>query len=157
MTKVVAKAVRESHPCCLIRGCREGKCKVPLPPHGTKVCFSGTHYQNNHDHESKLADCLLFWSYDRGDIAAAVELKAGRFSPTAAIEQLQNAADIIYRMSLGHAVKFFPIIAHGRRLSILQTTQLSGSRIRFGSQRPRPIAVTCGTALEDIVVRFSQQ
>jgi hypothetical protein len=150
----IIRVVGRHGECCWVSRCRESGCAVRLPARGSKLCMSGSEYQQRHSPAQKLCDCLVFWEDGASEIACSIELKAGTPDVAEAAEQLQAGARIVEELVAEcEGVEFFPILASGN-MTMPEMKVLERRKVRFRGRDFPIIRLKCGNAsVEDAVAR----
>ena len=148
------ESIRQNHPDCLTRTCRENRCRLQLDgvSPASLAIIHGTKYQQKHRFTEKLCDRIVFCG-ERGFVLAAVELKSGgTIHLSDAITQIQNglrvAGDILGNRPVA---QWFPLLLYNGSMKSDATRLLRNKSVVFRDQRKNVEKRSCDTRFSEIL------
>ena len=139
--------------CCRTTRCRDQRCELRLPGGGDLNCLHGDSYTATHQHDKKLADCIIFWDDQSLRTIAIAELKGGSPDVRHAVQQIQAGADLVISKIAGEELArctFVPILVH-QAISKIELDVLAKERVRFRGKSVPVSRAKCGAELTTIL------
>ena len=149
MSGTVASIARIIPDSCRTTHCNKDKCRVDLaeaPP--VRIIVDMDCDALSIPNNWKRCD-YLFVGEERNAIwVAPIELKSGRFSVSAVLEQLEGGARMANRwLPQGVALQFAPVLAHGKTIHRNDLKALRDKKLQLRGQRKGISVIKCGDQL----------
>lgn len=96
----------------------------------------------------KRCDYLFVGEDHKETWVAPIELKSGRLSVSAVLEQLEGGAGMANRwLPQGVTLQFVPVLAHGKKIHRNDLRALRAEKLRLRGQRKGIAVIKCGDQL----------
>ena len=149
MSGTVASIARIIPNSCRTTHCNKDKCRVDLAgaPQAQVIVDMDCDALSIPD-DWKRCD-YLFVAEDRDAIwVVPIELKSGRLSVSAVLEQLEGGARMANRwLPQGATIQFAPVLAHGKTIHRNALKRLRAKKLQLRGQRKGITVIKCGDRL----------
>ena len=98
--------------------------------------------------DRKRCDYLFVGEGGDATLVAPIELKSGRFSVSAVLEQLEGGVKVADQwLPQGSSFRFVPVLAHGRTIHRSNLKALRSRKLKLRGQKKITELIKCGDAL----------
>ena len=149
MKGVVAQVAGRVCSCCHAKRCEEDGCRVDLkgaPP--VRVIVDMDCDALRIPDEQKRCDYLFFGEERDTTWVVPIELKSGRFSVSAVLEQIEGGAGKADAwLPEGISFRFVPVLVHDGKLHRQDLIALRARKVQLRKQKKGVVLIKCGQPL----------
>ena len=149
MSGTVASIARIIPDSCRTTHCNKDKCRVDLAgAPQVRVIVDMDCNALSIPNNWKRCDYLFVGEERNETWVAPIELKSGRLSVSAVVEQLEGGARMANRwLPQGATIQFAPVLAHGKTIHRTDLNTLRSKKLQLRGQRKGIAVIKCGDRL----------